>query len=178
MKSLEWTGEFGVSWKTFRAFITRRSAGWRICSPLFYSCCCRFCKIPLAYTNLNSSCDPVFLCFLPSLTSFCSLFIECTLMLSCIPCSPSLAVPLTYFVLHCQRQEECLPLCVLSRSVGQRRRTCAFFPPSFVSRSPSLHVLMKTLQQGVCVRIWAFFPYCLVLRDGCVQYSFIQDIKL
>lgn len=52
-----------------------------------------------------------------------------TLSLSCL-------VPLTYFMAHRQRQEECLLLSVVSRSVGQQRRMRASFPPSFVSCPP------------------------------------------
>lgn len=51
-----------------------------------------------------------------------ALFLACTPMLSLSPSRgpPSLAVPLTYFMAHRQRQrEECLLLSVVSRSVGQ-----------------------------------------------------------
>lgn len=71
-----------------------------------------------------------------SLTSFCRSIFRVhsnTLSLSCLP---SLAVPLTYFMAHRQRQEECLLLSVVSRSVGQHRRMRASFPPAFVSRPP------------------------------------------
>lgn len=83
---------------------------------------CKFCKIPLHVT-------PSLFCFLPHLCRSIFRVHSNTLSLSCL-------VPLTYFMAHRQRQEECLLLSVVSRSVGQRRRMRASFPPSFVSCPP------------------------------------------
>lgn len=66
-----------------------------------------------------------------SLTSFCrSIF---SVRSNTLSLSLSCLVPLTYFMAHCQRRRECLLLSVVSRSVGQRRRMRASFPPAFVS---------------------------------------------
>lgn len=80
----------------------------------------------------------------PALPGLRSLFLACVLIPSC---PPSLVAPLTYLTAHTvKRQEECLRLCVVSRSVGQR----ASFPPSFVSHSLHLHqhALMKMIHDG------------------------------
>lgn len=50
-----------------------------------------------------------------------------------LPPPPSPAVLLTYFMAHRQRQEECLLLSVVSRSVGQHTDLCMLssFSPLF-----------------------------------------------
>lgn len=79
-----------------------------------------------------------------SLTSFCrSIF---SVRSNTLSLSLSCLVPLTYFMAHCQRRRECLLLSVVSRSVGQRRRMRASFPPAFVSCPSSPPASLLTSQ--------------------------------
>lgn len=135
---------------------------------LVSSCCSRVCKIPLMSTNWIPSVTrspplalSVSLFSPPPLTSFTIFSVRSNTLLLL----PSLAVPLTYLVAHRQRQEECLLLCAVSRSVGQRRDVCvrAFFPPAFVFALPLSSLLMKIIQDRGGRRLSAYiFPHRFV----------------
>lgn len=108
-----------------------------------------------------------------------ALFLACTLILS-LSHPPSHAVLLTYFMAHRQRQEECLLLSVVSRSVGQRRRMRASFLARLCFALPPspLQVFMKMIRVGGGTDPTFFHICCWLRPNPCVlSVAVLQFIK-